>query len=180
MKHRRRRRIIEVLEAPEILGSLGRLAGRITRLEDIRSSLDSLARYHIRIVVRHLVRVYLLLQVVPVSLVRRRRRCRSIFLTLILHRLRRLCLRRLHRMISTVQGQRYPDDQNANGSYTASEARHQEAVIGRLVRDPTTCETGVKKNHARGRVRCILLKIMSSSILKYNIVGLYINSVTYF
>lgn len=144
VKHRRGRRIIEVLEAPEVLGSVGRFAGRVAWLKDVRPSLDGLARYHVRIVVRH-IHVYLLLQVVPMSLVHRWRRRRPVILALVLHRFRRLRLRRLRRVVSTVQGQRYPDDQNANSGYTAGEARHQEAVIGRLVRDPATCETSVKK-----------------------------------
>lgn len=147
VKHRRGRWIIEVLEIPEVLGSLGRFAGRVARLEDVRSSLVGLARYYVRIVVRH-VRVYLLLQVIPVSPIRRRRRRRPVLLALILHRFRRRCLHCLHRMVSTVQGQRYPDDQNANSGYTAGEARHQEAVIGRLVRDPATCETSAKKKRS--------------------------------
>lgn len=83
VKHRRGRRIIEVLEAPEVLGSLGRLAGRVVRLEDVRPSLDGLARYYVRIVVRH-VGVYLPLQVIPVSPIRRRRRRRPVLLALVL------------------------------------------------------------------------------------------------
>lgn len=79
------------------------------------------------------------------NLVYRRRRRRPVILTFVLrplrcwrsrHRLRRL--RRLRRMVATIQRQRYPDNQNANGGYTAGEESHQEAVIGRLVRDPAT------------------------------------------
>lgn len=171
VKHGRGRRIIEVLEAPEVLGSLGRLAGRVARLEDVRSSLDVLAWYHVRIVIRH-VYVYLLLQVVPVSLVRRRRRRRRrpVLLALVLHRLHHPRLRRLRRMVSTIQGQRYPDDQNANSGYTAGEARYQEAIIGRLVRDAATCETSVKKKvvtRVGGLVTYFSRNNESASILEY-------------
>lgn len=152
VKHRRGRWVIEVLEIPEVFRPLG-LVARVARLEDVRPFLE-LARYHVRIVVRQF-RVYLLLQVVPPSLVRRRgcrrrrrrrRRRRQqhgrpmvlvVLFALVLHQLR-LHLGRLRRVVATVERQRYPDDQNANGGYTAGEASHQEAIIGRLVGDPAT------------------------------------------
>lgn len=151
VQHRRGRRIVEILEAPVVLRPLGRLVGRVTRLEDVRPSLDGLARYHVRIVVWR-IRVHLLLEFVPVRLARhrrrrrRRRRRQAVLLALVMRRLMvRRRLRRLRspvqRMTATVQGQRYPDDQNTNGSHTAGETRHQEAVIGHLVRDPATCGT---------------------------------------
>lgn len=128
VQQRRRRWVIGLLQAIEIIRSI-RSRPFVARLENVRP-LVHFTWYYVGIVVGHIVD-HLPFRLVPGLLARRRHRYPVLFVAKLGHF--GVGFHWSHGMATAIEGQRYPDNQNACGCYSAGEASHQEAVVGVVV-----------------------------------------------